>query len=46
MTILFTKGRELFEEDAKNQAFKEKPEKNSPAKTRSGKFLSFAKKRK
>ncbi|MBM7554206.1 hypothetical protein JOC33_003120 [Thalassobacillus pellis] len=44
MTILFTKGRELFEQDSKNQAFNKQTEETQKPKTRSRKM--FKRKRK
>ncbi|SEA84830.1 hypothetical protein SAMN05421743_10988 [Thalassobacillus cyri] len=44
MTILFTKGRELLEEDMKNQAFKKQPEQKQ-AQKKSGKATLFSKKK-
>ncbi|MFD1019150.1 hypothetical protein [Thalassobacillus hwangdonensis] len=47
MTILFSKGRELFEKDFKNQAFNQQSEsKIKQPKKKSGKVMFFANKRK
>ncbi|MFG6119810.1 hypothetical protein [Thalassobacillus sp. B23F22_16] len=46
MTILFTKGRELLEQDMKNQAFKEQPvEQKQQAQKKNGKVTMFSKKK-
>ena len=45
MTILFTKGRELLEQDMKNQAFKKQPEQKQQAQKKNGKVTMFSKKK-
>ncbi|MBM7554207.1 hypothetical protein [Thalassobacillus pellis] len=45
MTILFTKGRELLEKDAKNEAFKKQAVQKGQVQTTSGKVTKFSKRK-